>query len=450
VSRGLTPLLAAFLATAAAAQTRVTHEQAAPVLRALASNLPASLRGRSPQDLSSLWPAWVDQHDRAVRARLDRGDEDSLVNFWLYGTTFTAHPPAVARASAAPAADLEDIARLRLEDLLARAAAPGDNERLAFARRVLEGRNAAPATADGRERARSVLRNARQRMIREFAETERVVAAARPRGDGALAGANATIFRDRGLSSDTSVLSDYGVHVALETVARQGTLAKGGVRRVAVVGPGLDFTNKADGYDFYPQQTIQPFAVIDALRRTGLAASDLELTTFDVSARVNLHLRNAPGRASSSSGYVVTLPLDAEEAWAGEVLSYWQQWGRTIGDEVAALPVPAGAGAVRARAVRIRPDVVSRLRPLDLNIVVDRLPPDGGFDLVVATNVLVYYDVFEQALAAANIAAMLRPGGVFLTNTAVLPTPPLSASAAYLRVTHAAARYDEIYWYRRD
>ena len=67
----------------------------------------------------------------------------------------------------------------------------------------------------------------------------------------------------------------------------------------------------------------------------------------------------------------------------------------------------------------------------------------------MATNVLVYYDVFEQALAAANVAAMLRPGGVFVTNTAVLPTPPLRATAAYLRVAHTAERYDEMFWYER-
>jgi predicted TPR repeat methyltransferase len=96
--------------------------------------------------------------------------------------------------------------------------------------------------------------------------------------------------------------------------------------------------------------------------------------------------------------------------------------------------------------------VISSVTPRDLNIVVDRLRArdDERFDVVVATNVLVYYDVFEQALAAANVAAMLRPGGVFVTNTAVLPTPPLRATAAYLRVAHTAERYDEMFWYQRE
>jgi predicted TPR repeat methyltransferase len=78
------------------------------------------------------------------------------------------------------------------------------------------------------------------------------------------------------------------------------------------------------------------------------------------------------------------------------------------------------------------------------------MPEGERFDLIVATNVLVYYDVLEQALAASNVAAMLRSGGVFVTNTAVLPQPPLKATAAYLRVDHTLERYDDIFWYQRD
>ena len=386
-----------------------------------------------------------------MRARLEQGDEDSLVNFWLYGTSFTSQPPAAARASSVSASALERVINDRLEDLLNRVTTPGDNERLQFARRMLAARNADPSDASGAERARRFLRDTRQRMIREFAGTEQALAAARPGGAGALTVANATIFRDRGLSSDTSILSDYSVHVALETMAKQKTLSPGSVRRVAVVGPGLDFTNKADGYDYYPQQTIQPFALINTLRRLELAAVDLQVTTFDINARVNDHLRNAASRAVSTSGYVVTLPLAGGDGWTRAVEDYWKRWGDAIGAEVAAVPAPADAGAVRTRSVRIQPAVVASIVPRDLNIVVNRLvvPADERFDLIVATNVLVYYDVFEQALAVANIAAMLNPSGVFLANTAVLPTRPLRPTAAYLRVPHTTERYDEMFWYQR-
>ncbi len=167
---------------------------------------------------------------------------------------------------------------------------------------------------------------------------------------------------------------------------------------------------------------------------------------------MNEHLTHAPARAASPSGYVVTLPLDGEEAWTAALMTYWQQWGDMIGAEVAGVRPPAAAGAVKTRAVRVQPGVVSSVVPRDFNLVIDRLAvrDDERFDLIVATNVLVYYDIFEQALAAANAAAMLRPGGVFVTNTAVLPTPPLQPAASYLRVAHTGQRYDEIFWYQRQ
>ncbi len=63
--------------------------------------------------------------------------------------------------------------------------------------------------------------------------------------------------------------------------------------------------------------------------------------------------------------------------------------------------------------MRIRPDVVLACQPVDLNIVLERLnlPTAGRFDLMVATNIFVYYDPFEQSLALENAGAMLKTGG---------------------------------------
>ena len=74
------------------------------------------------------------------------------------------------------------------------------------------------------------------------------------------------------------------------------------------------------------------------------------------------------------------------------------------------------------RAVSIAPKYAARITPLDLNIVAQTadLPEGQNFDLVVATNVLVYYDRFQQGLAMANIARLMNPGGIFLCNS-VLP-----------------------------
>jgi hypothetical protein len=44
----------------------------------------------------------------------------------------------------------------------------------------------------------------------------------------------------------------------------------------------------------------------------------------------------------------------------------------------------------------------------------------------VGTNVFIYYDVFEQALALENAGAMLKRGGLLLTNDQ-LPVAPGSS-----------------------
>jgi chemotaxis methyl-accepting protein methylase len=104
-----------------------------------------------------------------------------------------------------------------------------------------------------------------------------------------------------------------------------------------------------------------------------------------------------------------------------------------IGRSVPATPAPAIVGDVRVRAVAVRPSIVKAVTPEDVDIVLERLDPlpdSERFDLIVATNILVYYDAFEQSLALANISKMLKPGGVFLTNYAVTPMAPMETAAS--------------------
>jgi chemotaxis methyl-accepting protein methylase len=97
---------------------------------------------------------------------------------------------------------------------------------------------------------------------------------------------------------------------------------------------------------------------------------------------------------------------------------------------------------------------VTRVEARDLNVVLQRptLGPEDRFDLVIATNVLVYYDVFEQSLALLNIASMTRPGGFLLSNNAVLELPRSPMRSAGYRTTIYSDREndgDHIVWYRR-
>lgn len=62
----------------------------------------------------------------------------------------------------------------------------------------------------------------------------------------------------------------------------------------------------------------------------------------------------------------------------------------------------------------------------------------------------MYYDAFDQALAVANIGHMLRPGGVLISNTLVLPPPPMRQTAAHAVVTYSDRQYDHMFWYQRE
>jgi SAM-dependent methyltransferase len=320
---------------------------------------------------------------------------------------------------------------------------------------LLGDRGIDPARSAGRAAAKQLLTRLRQRVLVEAADHARTIDAARTTPDSTAAMLNtyATLYHDRGLSSDTSLLSSFGVDRALDALTSSGLLGDRPVRRVALVGPGLDVINKADGYDFYPEQTIQPFALVESLIRLGLSApQDLEVTTFDVSARVNQHVSAAVERARGGSDYIMQLPLRDTEPWSLALLRYWESVGTRIGRAVAPERVPPAAGRVRVRAVGIRADIVARIEARDLNIVLERLdlPADRLFDLVVATNVLAYYETFEQALAVGNIGRMLRPGGSFLSNQAVRPMPPMKPEVGEHEVVYSQRQLDHFFWYQKQ
>ena len=87
--------------------------------------------------------------------------------------------------------------------------------------------------------------------------------------------------------------------------------------------------------------------------------------------------------------------------------------------------VPPGIGPVKLRALSVRPSVVQRIAARDLNITAQvlALSDDERFDLIVGTNVFLYYDRLQQALAMASVARMLRPGGLLLSNNALVEAP---------------------------
>lgn len=446
-----------------AAVRNMPYADARPVVEALRPDLlPEPLRGLAPAAREAAWPGWVAGRDRAIRARLARGDDDTIVNFLLYGATFTSAPrPSPEQVAALAQADraLPEIVAARIEDLIDAVAAAPSTERLAFVREVLTRNGIGLDGSSAGDRLRAYLAAEVRRGPAETLQISRDLGAAISRNDPDAVLIDQTAFRGRGLASDTTILSAYAVERALEEVMAGGLLSGGAVSRAALVGPGLDFTDKDAGYDFYPLQSIQPFALLDTLIRLGLAHPErLRLTTFDLSPRITGHLENARARAAAREPYRLALARNMDLSWNDSLAAYWAALGDEIGEPAGDVAAPPNAGNVRTRGVAVRPAVVRAIEPRDLNIVLQRLAPlpaDERFDLIVATDILVYYDVFEQSLALANVAAMLRPGGVFVANTTVaaLPDVPLALAGqtrvGFMPVPGRGEVHDILAWYRR-
>jgi chemotaxis methyl-accepting protein methylase len=88
-----------------------------------------------------------------------------------------------------------------------------------------------------------------------------------------------------------------------------------------------------------------------------------------------------------------------------------------------------------SKLVEVQPSAARVLSAERVDIVTERLAAQP-FDLVIATNILPYFDDVELTLAVANIAAMLAPGGILLHNE---PRPGLReiAEAAGLPLQQA-------------
>jgi SAM-dependent methyltransferase len=402
-------LCAAAICVLAADRPFTSYASAKPVLDQ-PGDLPAELR--NPNEAK--WRAWSQRQDKAIRARLQQGDLDSMVNLLLYGTSFTKQPRI--KVEAFTDASRAGILRARVDDLIAGLRSPGDNERLIFLNGLLRSQGIDPSVPG--ETGVFIYNNV-LRVIQEMGTlAKRAEEARRVTDPAAIFNWRAGLFSDRGVSLDTNIFPDFSIEQALRDLKNRGVLREGQVARVAVIGPGLDIIDKNEraSYDYYPQQTLQPFALYDSLVRLGLArASGVSVSIFDISSRVIDHIQRARELARMNTGYVIQLPRQLADPWPAELIAYWRSLGDRVGTEVAPIRPPEG---VETRAVRIRPDVVLRCQPENLNIVLERIPlaEADRFDLMVGTNVFIYYDAFERSLALENAGAMLKHGGLLLTN----------------------------------
>jgi hypothetical protein len=215
----------------------------------------------------------------------------------------------------------------------------------------------------------------------------------------------AELYQSRGLSTDTRADSGFAVWQALASLKRQAPAAQ--LDRVLIVGPGLDSAPRTDLTDL-PPQSPQPFAVADAILRLGLSsAGAVSIHCVDVDPGVIRFLQEFPNRPRGSVAFI-------SRRGTKEYQTYFQSIGNGIGREVPANPLWNLPSAVQARTIEIRPGVARRVTASRMNIIAETASP--SFDLVIATNVFLYFGRTELLLAMASIHSLLREGGYLIHN----------------------------------
>ncbi|PWU07684.1 MAG: hypothetical protein C5B51_09620 [Terriglobia bacterium] len=392
-----------------------------PIL-ALMLCLCGSLHGQTKRrvraaDLPS-WPTTEVEFDRSLaeierqaNERLRDGENDHLVAYILQSSQFTSEPkiePAISalefvrsmpsgqragylagRLQTPPVRLPGDVLR-RMDAFLRTKPRDDADERIPYFHGLVAGRG------------KPYLIAAYMRTMRFLYQKESGQQLNRPPVD---------LYQERGYASDTQVEANFAVWTALSVLHLiEPRLA---ANRILIVGPGLDLAPRTGFLDLFPPQSYQPFAIADALLALGMSAPERMLVhSLDINPVVVRFLQGFPGRNKKTISLVSGL---RRVQLSGDFQDYFRNLGRKIGEETA-LDLPAPLASHLGKSIVVRPDVAHNITAEQFNIVTERYDTSPAYDLVVATNILVYFNEQELRLALANISSMLRPGGYLLHN----------------------------------
>lgn len=329
---------------------------AAPVTKIHYDQVPSGLKQYVPATAAD-FPTYVAQIDRESAQRVQEGEDEALIYFVLQSPSFTREPrvePSISAEEYYARHELPAGVSRRFIDFLRALDGGSRDARMRYVQQML------PAG----KRTPQHLQDAYARAMKFLHEKERET-----RSD---------VYESRGFSTDTRLAASYTIWNALGVLKSIPPELQ--IRRVLIVGPGIDFAPRMDYDERFPPQSYQPYAVADALLSMGLAQREsLDIDCVDVNDRV---LAAIPAR---------TMQLRIEPGTA-DFMSYEQKLQSRI-----------------EKALQVR---VSATK---LNIITERIP-DPKYDLVIATNVLLYFAGPQLALALANIDAMMQRGGSFIHN----------------------------------
>lgn len=348
--------LALALTCAAAQVRRVTPEDIPPELRAL--------------DLAAT-------HETTQR-RVAEGERDHMIFHALQSRRFTELPRIEPALSARAFAESNEIPR----GAAARLKAFIDTE-----------------PSDARHRYFRTLVSSEEQMRGEYRRAMRFLHekewASRSRQGSDRRDFIAGLYESRGHSTDSSAAANYAAHVAIAALRERVPGTK--IRRVLIVGPGMEIAPRTGLDDEVPPQSLQPYLTADSLIRLELAQlDDLKIDCADVNRRVVNHIREFP--RSDRRLLIKAAPGDTE--WN----AFFDGAGTAIGKRQS------------GNWVELSKEAATRVRAFEMNVLTERADPPAAYDLVVATNVLLYFNQQELGLTLANIGASLAPGGHLLHN----------------------------------
>ncbi len=364
---------------------------------------PAVQRRLEQQGVTALsFEGWREGVAKRTEQRERDGEGDHLVHYALLSRSFTDLPPIEPALSAkqfVKSGAIPKDAMVRMQVLQAALRKNNLSLRLEEMRSIAAGRDFAAEY----ERAMRFL------YAKEF-EHE-------------------TSYANRGHSTDTAIAANYAVWQGLSVL--RAMVPKLELKRILIVGPGLDFAPRTELIETARPQSYQPFAVLDALLALGMKPL---IHSVDINPRVI--------RFFQTFAADPVLELHAQDG-ERDYLAYFQQLGQKLG-------TVQETGSIKT--VTVRTEWARAVTAEQRNIVTEA--PLSGYDLVIATNVLLYYKGPELTVAISNIAQSLKPGGYFLHNDlrpeldgATHATGLEAAAARTVRIS--AATFDSYALYRR-
>lgn len=368
-----------------------------------------------------------------------RGEYDHLIFFLLQSSRFTNEPkiepavsayefinklPEVERAqflagssafmqsgvqSGLPSDDrVPQAVTRRISSFLKALNKPGNDERLNYFSELLR-KTHDPAITPARH-----LQNEYARAMRFLYQKEFASRTVKPEE---LAGFVASLYQNRGHSTDTQIEANFAVHTALAALKAQSPDTT--IKKVLIVGPGLDFAPRTDLIDLFGPQSYQPFAVADALLSLKLAdVSRLQIHCVDINERVIAHLQNLPRQKEISLSLLSGIKDTAAHPLTDDYKTYFRELGKSIrvSNSASALEVPLQFAAHLRTSLHVRPEIVNAISADRLNIITERYQNSPQYDLVIVTNVFPYFSAPELLFALTNIAAMTADGGYLIHN----------------------------------